>query len=58
MHVDNCVWIDGFHVIASRDCPHEAERDEVGEDKPRGWTVQQETLRAERPDLFQIPGRE
>lgn len=38
--VSRCVFVDGQHVYAGPDCPHVLDRDEEGEKKPLGWTVQ------------------
>lgn len=40
IQVSSCWFLDGQHVYASPDCPHN-ERDEEPGEKPRGWTVQQ-----------------
>lgn len=39
--VSRCLFIDGQHVYAGPDCDHDRTHDEMGEVKPRGWTVQQ-----------------
>lgn len=36
-----CLFVDGKHVFAAPDCPHDRTSDEMGEIKPEGWTVQQ-----------------
>jgi hypothetical protein len=36
MEVDRCVYVDGKHVYAGPDCPHDRP-----EDFDPGWTVQQ-----------------
>lgn len=40
MQVDNCVYVDGKHVYAGPDCPHNNTTDETGFVMPDGWTVQ------------------
>lgn len=40
MYVDKCVWYEGHHVQGAPDCPHNLGHDEMGDIKPRGWTVQ------------------
>lgn len=40
IQVSSCYFLDGVHVYASPDCPHNG-NDEDLDEKPRGWTVQQ-----------------
>ncbi|WP_188187638.1 hypothetical protein [Nonomuraea sp. SYSU D8015] len=41
MYREMCVIKDGYHY-GPENCYHTQERDEFGEIKPWGWTVQQE----------------
>lgn len=50
METSKCVFLDGRHVIAGRDCPHDESTDEVGNPIPSGWTVQQPTQTKGHPN--------
>jgi len=43
IHVDQCVFMDGFHAFAGKSCPHNTPgfEDEMGTAPEPGWTVQQ-----------------
>lgn len=40
IYVDVCIWQDGIHVFAAKDCNHDCAEDEEGTIYLPGWTVQ------------------